>query len=111
MIDKRSSKRIPVSVKVKVKTKTESRSDQEPTPDEVLFITENLSVGGFHLNMLNPFRMGDILKTEISLPGIDNMIRANCEVVWRQAGQGCGLKFLYIPKSHLVLIKSFLAQV
>ncbi|MCB0272997.1 MAG: PilZ domain-containing protein [Bdellovibrionales bacterium] len=96
--EKRKSLRIPVTAKVQI-----SKEDSEG-----VYFTEDLSKGGFQIKMDDPPYVGTLIKAQISLPDVEELIEAKCEVVWRQEGKGCGVKFKIITKANLMILEEFL---
>ena len=99
--EKRESLRIPITTKV-VFTKEGL---------DGVYFTKNVSSGGFQLEMDEPPFVGTILKAQISLPDVEELVEAKCEVIWRQEGLGCGVKFKQITKANKELLEKFIASV
>lgn len=98
--EKRQSLRIPITAKVQI-----MKEDQEG-----IYFTENFSKGGFQINMEEPPFVGTIVMVQISLPEVDQLIEAKCEVMWRQEGKGCGVKFKQITKANQARLEEFLIK-
>jgi hypothetical protein len=68
----------------------------------------DLSVGGCYVEMAIPLQPGSKVKVGIWIG--ETKAWADCEVVYRTAGCGVGLKFSKISESDLERIRRFLAQ-
>lgn len=96
--EKRKELRIPITTKVEFTKEGHAG----------VFFTKNISKSGFQLEMQEPPFVGTLMKAQISLPNVDDLIEAKCEVVWRREGEGCGVKFKYITKANQALLEHFL---
>jgi uncharacterized protein (TIGR02266 family) len=98
--NKRQSLRIPITAKVQF----------EHDGQEAIFFTENLSTGGFLLKTQTPPFVGAEFKVQISLPEHDELIHASCEVMWRQEGEGCGVRMYKITQAHKKVLQAYIDE-
>jgi uncharacterized protein (TIGR02266 family) len=98
--ERRKSLRVPVAARVKLKGQ----------PQEEVWFTEDIAEGGLFLKTQSPPFMGSVLELEISLPEPAGLLRVKGDVVWRQEGKGCGIRFLRITAEQKKALRSFIEQ-
>ncbi len=98
--ERRKNLRIPVAARVKFR---------EGEREEVWF-TQDLSEGGLFLKAERPPFVGTLLDLEISLPDVPNLVRARGDVVWRQEGIGCGVRFMRITQENRKTLREYIEK-
>ena len=92
--------RLPVATRVRIK----GQGSQD------ILLTKNMSMGGLFLAAEDPPYAGSILEMEISLPNTESLLTLKAEVIWRQQGTGCGVRFTRITAAQKKILAAFLAD-
>jgi len=96
--ERRKTLRMPIAARV-----TFSEGNRE----EVWF-TENMSEGGLYLKTEKPPFVGTVLNLEISLPGVEKLVKLSGEVMWRYEGHACGVRFRRVTAQIRKTLTEFL---
>jgi uncharacterized protein (TIGR02266 family) len=82
--------------------------------DSLVGTSKNIGVGGLFVATERPFRVGDRLAVQFSLPELDRTVSVDAEVRWIRGAAagaaGIGLRFVRLPLVSAIAIQEYVRR-